>query len=136
MNNWIVGEYHAIGLNLQGISNSRIDSLKEELNIVKTRLENREYSNLNRQDLIGNLLFKSLLSLFSVEDAHNEAAAKFAHVVSYRQPSFGFFSTSMQISYWFGTPRTVSAPGLLMDIDLSLTSAVAKNNDHQLEVIY
>jgi len=135
-NKWIVGEYHAIGLNLQGISDNQIQLLKYKVEKQKKIFEDRGISDLSQHDLVGNLLYSIMLAYFSISDVYNEITAKSAGIVMYRQPSYGFFSTSIQTSYQFGIPKNVSQPGLLMDIDGALTSIISKNNSSDEKVSF
>jgi hypothetical protein len=48
--------------------------------------------------------------------------------VYYREPSYGTFSTNMNVEYFFGQPRNVHFSGVLMDMDRMKSSAEAKNN--------
>jgi len=52
--------------------------------------------------------------------------------LSYRLPSFGTFSTSLDPVYSFGIPRQVKMSGIMVDMDAVVNSLWAKNNDATL----
>lgn len=66
-----------------------------------------------------------------MNNIQDDIAAQQAGIVNYRAPSYGKFSTSLTTSYWFGTPRNVSASGLAMDVDKVFSTTVDKNNNAQ-----
>ncbi len=63
-------------------------------------------------------------------------AQKQAQVVSYRLPSFGTYSASLSVSYWFGLARNVQDSGLNIDIDHSANMVDAKNSETRTRINY
>ena len=63
-------------------------------------------------------------------------SARAASIVDYRKPSFGNFLANVQTSYWFGIPRKVTFPGLIMDINRYASMNVAKDNNPATAINY
>lgn len=130
----VAGEYQAVGLDLAGIAPSQLEQLKTDLGTVKAKLENNDPAGLTRHSLTGNLLQTGVTSYFALNDVQDQLAAQGTDVVAYRLPSFGTFSTNLKTDYYFGMPRNVSFPGILMDIDY-LYSQVADHDNVQTDAI-
>jgi uncharacterized membrane protein YjfL (UPF0719 family) len=77
------------------------------------------------------MLEATIFSYFAMNNIQDDIVAQQAGIVNYRAPSYGKFSTSLTTSYWFGTPRNVSASGLSMDVDKVSSTTVDKNNNAQ-----
>jgi ABC-type Zn uptake system ZnuABC Zn-binding protein ZnuA len=117
--------YQAIGLDLQGSSPEYAAKLQANLEATKAKLESAneaQLQTLTKQDLVGDTLEATIFSYFAMNNLQDDIAAQQADIISYRQPSYGKFSTSLTTSYWFGMPRNVSAAGLVMDVDRVLNS--------------
>ena len=128
------GEYQAIGLDLQGSSPEYAAKLQADLETTKAKLESADeaqLAGLSKQDLVGDLLEASIFNYFSMNNIQDDVAAQQANIVNYRLPSYGKFSTSLATSYWFGTPRNVSASGLTMDVDRVFSNKIDKDNNVQ-----
>ena len=124
----IAGEYIATHVDLQGISTAQIQTLKDKLTSTQSKLTAAQYVGLSKEDLSGDLLYSAILSYFASNQAAAQVAQRTAGVVEYRKPSFGNFETTAQTTYWFGIPRNVSFPGLMMDVDRYASIVVAKDN--------
>ena len=128
------GVYQVIGLDLQGSSPEYAAKLQANLEATKAKLESADEAqlqNLTKHDLVGDMLEATIFSYFAMNNLQDDITAQQANIISYRQPSYGKFSTSLTTSYWFGMPRNVSAAGLVMDVDRVLNSKVDKDNDVQ-----
>lgn len=128
------GEYQAIGLDLQGSSPEYAAKLQAELEATKAKLESgdeTQLADLTKQQLVGDMLESTIFSYFTMNNLQDDIAAQQAGIVNYRLPSYGKFSTSLTTSYWFGTPRNVSASGLTMDVDRVFNNKVDKDNNLQ-----
>ncbi len=144
-NHPIAGEYHALALDLQGVSASQLTALKIKLEQTKTKLEQFQanpndstpISNLTKEDLSGDLLYSGILGYFASVDGSDQLAAKSnGNIVAYRLPSYGSFKASVQTHYWFGIPRSVSFPGVTMDVDRVYMHAEAKDGDTAKKLAY
>jgi len=134
VNHPVAGEYRAIGLDLQGISADQKLLLQEKILETGGILQSHDnvlLSTLNRHDTVGDILFQTILTYFAENDAQDEVQAHSAGVVTYRAPSYGIFSTSLQTQYWFGIPRNTELRGLSMDVDALALQTVAIDNDQE-----
>ncbi len=122
------GEYIATHLDLQGVSATQLQTLKDKLAATQTKLATNQTTGLTKEDLSGDILYSAVLSYFAANQAASQIAQRTAGIVEYRKPSFGNFETSAKPLYWFGIPRNVSFPGLVMDIDRYANIVVAKDN--------
>jgi len=127
-NHPIAGEYRAIGLDLQGISAKQGGNLQSEIEAIREELDSGQLATLEKHDVIGNLLHGTILSYFALNDVQEEIQAQSANMVTYRLPSYGIFSTSLQPQYWFGIPRSTSFGGMDMDVDRVTIHSVEKGN--------
>ncbi|MEY8252212.1 MAG: hypothetical protein RPR91_07490, partial [Colwellia sp.] len=133
------GEYQAIGLDLQGTSTEYAARLQADLESTKAKLESgdeNQLASLTKQALVGDMLESTIFSYFAMNNIQDDIAAQQAGIVNYRAPSYGKFSTSLTTSYFFGTPRNVSASGLAMDVDKVFNTIVDKNNDSKNWINY
>ena len=115
----IAGEYHAIGIDLHGLSPKQVEVFKAKLEVTKTKLENSELDGLSKHNVTGDILYTTILSYFALNDLKDIASSRSADIVQYRYPSYGVFQTKLQSDYWYGAPQSVTFPGLQMDVDLS-----------------
>jgi hypothetical protein len=144
-NHPIAGEYHAIALDLQGVSSSQLTALKTKLEQTKAKLEQFQQNpndstpiqNLSKEDLSGDLLYSGILGYFASVDGSDQLAARSnGHIVAYRLPSYGTFMSKVETHYWFGIPRSVSFPGVTMDVDRVYMHAEAKDGDPAKKLAY
>lgn len=134
--NPIAGEYHAIGLDLQGISHTQSQTLQTNLTDTQTALTAGDYANLTKEQMVGDLLYSTIFSYFALNDVQNQLAAPQANEVSYRAPSYGEFYSSLSPQYWYGIPREVDTAGMTMDVAHLTRTAVDKSNDTQKWVAF
>ena len=127
----IAGEYRALALNLQGISQHQAQALQTDLESTQQKLESEDFTGLTKQQVVGDLLYSTILSYFALSDVQDQIAQKQANSIGYRAPSYGLFKTSLTPQYWFGVPRDVKAEGLTMDVDHMTSTRVDKDNHHQ-----
>jgi hypothetical protein len=91
---------------------------------------------LTKEDLTGDLLHSTILGYFAANEASQKIEQRTAGAVAYRKPSFGHFGVSAKVKYWYGIPRQVSFPGLMMDVDHWKDTAVMKDNDPQKKIAF
>ncbi len=133
-NSPIAGEYRAIGLDLQGISPQQAEALQANIEQTKAKLESgdeAQLATLSKHDVMGDLIYGTIMSYFALNDVQEAIQAQSANMVTYRLPSYGIFSTTLQPQYWFGVPRNTSFAGLNMDVDRVMFHHVAKDNNRQ-----
>ena len=145
LNKPIAGEYHAIGLDLQGVSAEQLAAHKAKLEVTKTKLEQYQANpndptpiqNLTKEDLSGDLLYSGILGYFASVDGSDQLSARAnGDIIAYRLPSYGAFSATAQPHYWYGIIRSVSFPGVMMDIDRLAMHVEAKDGDKPQKIAY
>ncbi|MFZ1319048.1 MAG: hypothetical protein WAQ56_07030, partial [Candidatus Nitrotoga sp.] len=124
----IAGEYIATHVDLQGISTAQLQTLKDRLASTQAKLTSAQYAGITKEEISGDILYSAALSYFAANQAASQIAQRAAGIVEYRRPSFGNFLASAKTSYWFGIPKNVSFPGLMMDINRYASILVAKDN--------
>ena len=122
-------ECRALSLNLQGISQSQAQSLQTDLESTRQKLEAEDFAGLTKQQVVGDLLYSTILSYFALNDMQDKISEKQAHSVGYRAPSYGLFKTSLSPVYFYGIPRNVKATGLAMDVDRFAGTRVDKDGN-------
>ncbi len=124
----IAGEYIATHVDLQGVSTAQLQTLKDKLAATQAKLAANQTVGLTKEDISGDILYSAVLSYFAANQSAANVSAQASGIVEYRKPSFGNFETSAKPLYWFGIPRNVSFPGLVMDVDRYASIVVAKDN--------
>lgn len=130
-NSPIAGEYRAIGLNLQGISQEQIAQTRTDLESTKAKLDSGDFSGLTKQQGVGDVLYSTILSYLSLNDIQDEIAGRQRSSIGYRSPSYGLFKANLNPVYWYGVPREVKASGLGMDVDRMKNIRVDMNNNDE-----
>jgi len=137
-NDVTVGEYNAIGLNLQGVGSKQLKTLQAKLDVTKTRLTQFQRNptdismidGMSKEDLTGDLLYSGILGYFLQVDFNDHIVARSdASVVSYRLPSVGRVFAVVQPHYFFGLTRNVSFPGVVMDVNYLRYGTESKDAD-------
>ncbi|SOB76049.1 hypothetical protein SAMN04488490_1720 [Marinobacter sp. LV10R510-11A] len=130
-NNLVAGQYQAVGIDMQGISPTQLTSLQGQLESVKTRLEAENFSGLTKHDLVGGILQSGIQGYLAETYAMDKIAAKASDIVYHRSPSYGTFSTQMNVSYFFGSPRNVLFSGVVMDVDSMSSNTESVDNCYE-----
>ncbi len=133
------GSYRSIGLDLQGANPEQAIRIQKELEVTKGKMQSADevqLATLTKHQLVGDLLHATLFSYFALNDVQDQIAGQASSVLSYRLPSYGTFSTTLQTQYWYGMPRDVSFMGLSMDIDLIKQQHIAKDNDIKASIAF
>ncbi|MGB1271679.1 MAG: transglutaminase domain-containing protein, partial [Endozoicomonas sp.] len=125
----VAGEFRAISLCLQGISESQVVDVEKKLSETRRKISNEDYSDISRQDLIGDMLFSVMMDYFVLNDAQDEVDGLQANSLGYRSPSYGIFKTILKPSYSYGVAFTVSALGVGMDVDRLNNIRVDRDNN-------
>ncbi|ATQ78145.1 hypothetical protein CR152_29255 [Massilia violaceinigra] len=135
-NDIVVGEYNAIGMDLQGNGAQQLKKQQARMEATHSKLKQFEQrpndttliEGLTKEDVAGDLLQAGILAYFAKVNASNALDATISgNMKSYRLPSYGRFYTSVQPSYWFGIARNVSFPGMGIDVDYLFTQLESSN---------
>ncbi len=127
----VAGEYRALALNLQGISQNQAKDLQSDLENTRQDLKRGEVGGLTKNNVLGALLYSSILNYMGLNDFQDRLSEKKANSVGYRAPSYGLFKNNLQSQYWYGIPRNVKAVGLTMDVDNMSSLRVDKMNNEK-----
>lgn len=117
-----VGQYHAIGVDFQGISATQLQNLQQDMEATKAKLEAADtdptqLDSLTKHDVVGDLLQATIQSYFALNDLQDKLLTQSAKASSFRMPSYGKFSTNLNTVYSWGVPRNVEFDGMMMDMD-------------------
>ncbi|MDP5241123.1 transglutaminase-like domain-containing protein [Uliginosibacterium sp. 31-16] len=141
----IAGGYHAIALDLQGVAKSQLEEHKAKLQVTQAKLQQYQANTsdttsiqgLSKEDLSGDLLYSGILGYFASVDGNDQFTARSSgNIVAYRLPSYGAFMANAQPRYWFGIVRSVSFPGMMMDVDRVFMHVEAKDMDKTNKLTY
>jgi hypothetical protein len=125
------GEYLGIALDIGRISEEQILGIKTKLGATKTKLETRDFTNMTKDDILGNLLYTTALSYNAELDAMNYMQAKTMGVKIIRLPSESIFSFELEIATsFYDVPMSVSPAGLAMDVDHNIHVVKALDGDN------
>ncbi|ESP63027.1 TolA protein [Smithella sp. ME-1] len=123
------GAYHAIAIDTGKISQAQMLSMKSKLEDLKSKLDNNNFTNITKDDLIGEILYGTALAYYAELDNVNYLQAKNMGVAVNRTPSESIFSFALNVGYMFGMPRSVSAGGFVMDVDRNVNIVSDLNGD-------
>lgn len=124
------GVYQAIGLNLGKISQEQLTSLKAKLEATKAKLQNQDYTNLTKDDLIGDLLYTTAMAYHAELSTMNFITAMTMNLNAVTIPSETIFATKLNVMMLLGVPRYVRAGGLSMDADYVMQIAKARDGNN------
>lgn len=131
---FVAGEYHAIGYNMQGIGEAQMKRLKAKLETAKTKIESKDEAQiktLNGHNVTGVMLQAVVQSYFSLNESQDKIQGKQSGIISNSMMSFGTFATSVQSTYNWGVLRSGKLSGMIMDIDHIASTQVDVNNNNQ-----
>ncbi|NOZ69588.1 MAG: transglutaminase [Deferribacteres bacterium] len=123
------GEYLGIGIDPYRISEEQLLAMKAKLESTKAKLEAEDFTNLTKDDILGDLLYTTAISYLAEHDAMDYVSAKTMGVLAIRLPSETIFSYELSITKFMDTPLSVSAGGLSMDADRIMTLVKALDGD-------
>lgn len=132
----VAGEYRAIAIDAAGIATSHVQTLQQKLETIKANLEVGELTGLTADDLMGTLLYSTIVSYFAVNEASERMEVNTSDVVVYHRPSFGAFLTIAQSLFFLGIPLIVRFPGLEMDVDHMVNVVASRAHDREVRVSY
>jgi hypothetical protein len=130
------GEYIATHVDLQGVSTTQLQTIKDKLAATRAKMAAGQYTGITKEEISGDILYSTVLSYFAANQATSQIVQRANGIVEYRRPSFGNFLASIKPSYWFGIARSVSFPGFIMDIDRYASMNVSKDNNPITAISY
>ncbi|WP_395399656.1 transglutaminase family protein [Pseudoduganella sp. UC29_106] len=140
-----VGEYNAIGVDLQGVGQAQLKSLQTKLEGLRARLmqyqanpgDQSPLAGLSKEDFTGDMVYNGILTYFAQVDATDNRLARMSGAVTtYRLPSYGRYFTTAAPRYFFGIVRSVGFSGVGMDVDYLRYHVEANNGDNAVRRDY
>lgn len=124
------GEFDAVSLNLGRISSEQMTAVKSRLEATKAKLEAGNYAGLDKDGLLGDLLYATALTYHAEVGAMNFIAARTMGVNAVTLPCEAIFASLVQVTSMWGVPRSVSPGALNMDAPfLSIVKAKDGNSN-------
>ncbi|MBS3804675.1 MAG: transglutaminase family protein [Oleiphilaceae bacterium] len=130
-NNLIAGQYQAVGIDMQGVSPDQLTALKTRIEETSAKLNAEDFAGLTKHDLVGSILQAGIQGYLAETYAMDQIAARASDIVYNRSPSYGTFSTQMNVSYLFGMPRNVLFSGVVMDVDQISSNTESVDNCYE-----
>lgn len=133
------GEYHAIGYNMQGLSQQQLEATKTQLEQAKTKLESQQeaqLASLTKHDTTGAMLQTGVQGYFALNDTQDRIAQANSNIIDHSLMSFGTFSTYIQPKQVYGLTTAARLSGMMMDIDRLGSQTVDKDNQRDKLVAY
>jgi len=90
-----------------------------------------DFAGLTKHDLVGSILQAGIQGYLAETYAMDKIAAAASDIVYNRSPSYGTFSTEMNVSYLFGMPRNVLFSGVVMDVDQVSSNTESVDNCYE-----
>jgi hypothetical protein len=135
----VAGQATAIGISAGGISAQQLNALKDRLQQTQSTLQSgntASIATLSGEQISGDLLTATIWSWFAAADSHNRLSQNQAGMVESPGLSYGLFHAVAQARYSWGVIRSVSFPGVNMDIGHIRNLTWAKDNDKTKWVAY
>lgn len=123
----LAGEYYGIGLDTGRMAN--LSALKAKLETTKTKLETQNYTDMTKEEIVGDLLYTTAAAYFAELDANDEISARLMNVVRYRAPSIGMFSLKLDVRGIFNIPTSAGSKGMMMDVDRAIQAVYGKDGN-------
>lgn len=127
--NPIAGEFYAFGIDLQGVTQKELTTVKERMEATKAKMEAEQFADIKKDDVLGDILYTGALSYFAANDHNLKRINKGKQALAYRHPSFGTFSASLTSYYSLGVPQEVKVEGVLVDMNVIAQSLWATDDN-------
>jgi hypothetical protein len=114
------GEYLGVALDLGRISN-QMQTLKAKIEETKSKLEAKDFANIAKDDIFGDILYATSLAYYAELDVMDYVKSKAKGVIAIRLPSESIFSFELSVKSFFGIPMSVSQGGFEMDVDREMS---------------
>lgn len=131
-NDVVAGQYQAIGIDMQGISSQQLQALETRMQNTQTAIETDNTVSLTKHDVVGDIMQAGIQGYMAMTYVTDRIAAQSAGVAYYRQPSYGTFSTEVNVAYVFGgRPSEMTFAGVVMDVDRLAKNVEEKKNCYE-----
>ena len=116
-NQVVAGEYYAIALDYNKVTQSLVQNRINRLSDTEALFRSGQLNQIGLDDVIGEVLYSLALTYFYELDTINELHAKSLKVASMRIPSVGMISQGLTLSYVFSMPYSAATGSLNIDVD-------------------
>ena len=140
-NDITVGDYNAIGLDLQGIGRWQLAEVQERVEKTKAKLlafqlnprDPTAIADISKEDITGDMLHSAVIGYFAQVDKGDAMLARQTGAVfTQRMPSYGRVASAVETQYWFGIPRSIRLGAIEVDIDHIAMNVTASDGDQEL----
>jgi hypothetical protein len=128
-NDVTVGAYYAVGLDLGKVPLRLIEDRKAKLSQWLYLNQESLVTDVNTDDIKGEILYTIAVSYFAELDLFNNIMAKTSGVTFSRLPSESIAISSLSVSYLFWSPYSVEYGGVGIDVDRNIYSVHAVGDD-------
>lgn len=126
----VAGQPSALGLSIQGISESQALALKERITQTKLKLEAQNFAGVSGEILTGDVLTSAVWSYFASVQTHGQLARRQAGMIDRPSLSYGLLHSKAKPNKLYGVILvSITFPGVLMDIGHLRHVRVAKDNN-------
>lgn len=132
----IAGEHAAIVVAPMGVSPWLARTLAERMQRYVAIAEGTGFDPEQGDDPTGDLLYAMGIDYYRLSTVSALAGSRTAGIVQYQKPSVGVFKVAAQVEEYYGVPRSVSFPGVSVDIDIYQTMGVARNGNRDVWLDY
>ncbi|MCP4985034.1 MAG: hypothetical protein GY928_02880 [Colwellia sp.] len=102
--------------------------VKTVLETTKSNIEANTLDTITSHNSTGAIMQAGIHSYLVATKVQSDITGVATNIVSYRQPSYGSFGSSLSVSYYFGVPSKVGFSGVAMDIDKLADNAESTTN--------
>jgi transglutaminase-like putative cysteine protease len=132
----VAGQVGALGISLNGIAASQLETLKQRLEDTHAKLQASQFETLTSEHLTGDLLTATIWSYFAAIESFGRIAQRQAKTVDIPGLSYGYFYANTEVAERWGVIHSISFPGMLMDVGHVRLIDVAADNNQQSWVNY
>ena len=123
------GEYFGIGLDTGRIGTNTFIDIGNKITATRNKLDSNKIAGLSKDDLIGDLLYMTIINYFAQHDIYDEFEAISGSLIRHRTPSIGMSSLVVSVKEIFGVPMNISSRGLMMDVDRVSQAVFSKDGN-------
>ena len=98
-----------------------------------TNIKNSSSSDINLDDLLGQMLYSIGNSYFYRLNLENKVYAAALHIVNLRQPAEAMVTHRVKVNYLFDMPRAVAEGGINVDVDRNINVVFSSTQDKERE---
>ncbi|MEO6687855.1 MAG: RHS repeat-associated core domain-containing protein [Dokdonella sp.] len=125
----VAGETHSLAMVGQGVSSAMLAASRDRLAAMATQLSAHQYSGLNQDSLVGEVLDYAALAYATTVAGNTDLMCKACGIVGYALPTIVRVDTHASVTVSNGLPQNVSFPGVALSVESLGRTAVATDNN-------